>query len=200
MGAAEMGTRAIANELKLDGQGLAFGNRSVIEAARKGAAAMRDWPLYADFTSANIGRVTARLLEWRHKHGIQLAVVDHIQLTERGKGTNRHQDLSEFSRAMKQLAMRLDMPILLVSQISREVEKEGRRPFNADLRESGDLEQNADIILFTHRVVDDDEGDRYELLLSKQRNGPGGKVIDMWVDGRSYRVGEMNEARTGISP
>lgn len=198
MGAAEMGTRAIANELKLDGQGFAFGNRAIIEAAKKGVTAMRDWPLYADFASANIGRVTARLLEWRHKHGIQLAVIDHIQLTERGKGTNRHQDLSEFSRSMKQLAMRLNMPIMLVSQISREVERENRRPINADLRESGDLEQNADIILFTHKDTSNTE-DRYELLLSKQRGGPANRIIDMWVDGPHFRVGEIDEARMAVA-
>lgn len=192
MGAAEMGSRAIANELQIDGQGLTFGNRTLIEAAKKGAATMRDWPLYADFASANIGRVTARILEWKHRFDIQIAVIDHIQLTERGKGTNRHQDLSEFSRAMKQLAMRLDIPIMLVSQISREVEREGRRPMNADLRESGDLEQNADIIMFTNRDTSGDH-DRYELLLSKQRGGPANRIIDMRVQGESYRVSEPNE-------
>lgn len=198
MGAAEMGARAIANELRLDGQALAHGRREIITAAKHGLAAMRDWPLYADFASANAGRVTARILEWRHKHGIQLAVIDHIQLIERGKGTNRHQDLSEFSRAMKQLAMRLDMPILLVSQISRDVEREGRRPINADLRESGDLEQNADIILFTYKDTSGAE-DRYELLLSKQRNGPANRIIDMWINGSSYRVGEIDEARMAMA-
>lgn len=198
MDAAELGARALANALMLNGQDLALGNREALEAAQNDAGKLRGWPIYLDFTADSVGRTTARILEWKHRHDVQLVVLDHLQLIARGRGTKRYEDLGEFSRAMKQLAMRIATPILLVSQLSREVERDGRRPRLSDLRESGDIEQNADIVLFAHRDQSGDR-DRYELLLAKQRGGPANRVIDLWVEGEQFRLGELDEAGTAVA-
>lgn len=190
MNASELGNRALANQLQLNGHALATGHLDEIGKA-EALDGMATWPVYIDTKSSRLGQIVARIIEWRYKHKIEIAIVDHVQLVHHDKARNRFEELSEVSRQMKLLAMRLDMPILVLSQLSREVEKENRRPRDSDLRECGNLEQDADIILFTHR----DKGvgqnnDAYELILSKQRGGAARQIIDLWVSGEQFRLGE----------
>lgn len=122
----------------------------------------------------------------REQKRLDLVMVDYLTLMSSGKRTeNRQQDVSEISRMMKLAAKELGVPILLLSQLSRESEKNKRRPQMSDLRESGAIEQDADIILFIYREHANDEQspDRNvaELIVGKHRNGPLGTVKLRWV-------------------
>ncbi|MBQ7227006.1 MAG: replicative DNA helicase [Clostridia bacterium] len=122
----------------------------------------------------------------REQKRLDLVMVDYLTLMSSGKRVeNRQQDVSEISRTMKLAAKELDVPILLLSQLSRGSEKEKRKPQMSDLRESGAIEQDADIIMFIYRpnVQDDNavEKDVAEIIVAKHRNGPLGTVKMRWV-------------------
>jgi hypothetical protein len=130
--------------------------------------------------------VRARARRIRRQHSkLGLVVVDYLQLmASPSRGENRATEISEISRSLKGLAKELDCPVILLSQLNRDVEKRvGRRPMMSDLRESGAIEQDADTILFLYReeVYDQDCEERLkgvaEVIIGKQRNGPIGKVM-----------------------
>ena len=118
----------------------------------------------------------------KHEHGLDLVVIDYLQLMQGGRGRlteqNRQQEISEISRNLKALARELDVPILALSQLSRQVEmRADKKPQLSDLRESGSLEQDADIVMFLYRDEyynrDDAENKNIaELIFAKNRNGP----------------------------
>ena len=115
--------------------------------------------------------------------GLDVIVIDYLQLlSSRGKSENRVQELSEMTRSLKGLARELDVPVLAISQLSRKVEdRPNKRPQLADLRESGSIEQDADIVCFVYReeYYNPDKADvrgKAEIIIGKQRNGPTGKV------------------------
>ena len=116
-----------------------------------------------------------------------LIVIDYLQLMhQKGKVESRQLEVSEISRALKQLAKELDVPIVALSQLNRKVEeRKGGKPMLSDLRESGAIEQDADVVMFIHREDEGEEGDAppsaraaipVELIIAKQRNGPVGSV------------------------
>ncbi|HHH44175.1 MAG TPA: replicative DNA helicase, partial [Gammaproteobacteria bacterium] len=191
MAGPELAMRAIANELRLNGADLAHGDRETLKAAQQ--AQGWDWPLFIEDRVSSWPDIAARVTGWKHRHGIELAVIDYLQIIRlHGKAT-RFEKLGEVSRESKLLAQRLGIPILLLAQISRAVEQDKRRPLLSDIRECGNVEQDADLVLFTHRRQCDDRPDEFELILAKQRNGPAGKVIRLHVDGPAYRIGEVWE-------
>ena len=131
--------------------------------------------------------------EIKKQHGLSLVVVDYIQLlsTDRRQGENRQQEVSEISRALKGLARELEVPVMALSQLSREVEKrENKRPMLADLRESGAIEPDADIVMMLYRQAyydragegaekrpeEDGKADELEVIIAKHRNGETGTV------------------------
>ncbi len=165
---------------------------------RKGFIGKSDWhkltsaagrlseaPIYIDDSSAiNVleMRAKARRLKMEHK-GLSLIIVDYMQLMQgRGSFERREQEISDISRSLKALAKELDVPVVALSQLNRGVEmRTNRRPTLADLRESGAIEQDADVIIFLYRdeVYDKENPDKKgkaEILIEKQRNGPTGKV------------------------
>lgn len=191
MGASELVARVIANRLKVDGSDLARGEPSALHAAQ--SAQDWDWPLHIEDQVLSWPEIAARIMTWRHRHGIELAVVDYLQIIRiPGKGS-RFEKLSEVSREAKLLAKRLGIPILLLAQISRDVERENRRPYLSDIRECGNVEQDADIVLFTHAHRVQDRPPEYELILAKQRNGPAREVVRLQIDAAHYRIGEQWE-------
>lgn len=110
-----------------------------------------------------------------------MIIVDYLQLMEAKKAENRQQEISIISRGLKSLARELKIPVITVSQLNRSVEsREGHRPRMSDLRESGSIEQDADVIILMHREDYYDENhkekNKVELNIAKQRNGPTGKV------------------------
>lgn len=146
-------------------------------------------PLFIDDTpSIPIYDLRAKCRRLKAEKDIQLVMIDYLQLMGGTSRTlNREQEIASISRSLKALARELEVPIIALSQLSRAVETRGgdRRPQLSDLRESGSLEQDADVVLFLYRpeyygILQDEEGNPTqgitEVLLSKQRNGPIGKV------------------------
>ncbi|MDH7444660.1 replicative DNA helicase [Aquimarina sp. 2201CG14-23] len=116
---------------------------------------MKKYPVYIDDTPAlDISDLVAKARIWKRKHNIEIIVVDYLQLvTDHSKSGNREQEISSISRNLKKLAKELDVPVIALSQLSRSVETRGgdKRPRLSDLRESGAIEQDADIVTFIYR-------------------------------------------------
>ena len=123
-------------------------------------------------------RAKARRLKLQHN--IQMIIVDYLQLMEGRKAENRQQEISGISRGLKALARELEVPVIAVSQLNRSVEtRDGHTPRMSDLRESGSIEQDADVIILLHREDYYDPTKRpgeVDLNIAKQRNGPTGKI------------------------
>jgi len=146
-------------------------------------------------------RAKARRLKSRYD--IKLLIVDYLQLMSGPKSENRQQEISAISRSLKGLAKELSIPVVAVSQLSRAVESRGesRRPRLSDLRESGAIEQDADVVLFIYREeayrrTPENEG-KAKIIIGKQRNGPTGERELAFI--KEYTRFE-NLARTEMSP
>ena len=187
--------RLLTAEAQIDSHELMSGNIKKkdygrISQAIETLSAMR---LFVDDT-ANIGvmemRAKARRLQ--AEHGLSLLVIDYIQLmTGRGRFENRTLELASISRSLKGLAKELNIPIVVLSQLSRAPEaRSDRRPQLSDLRESGALEQDADVVALIFREdaykknldKQDESSGIAELILAKQRNGPTGTVKLVFLD------------------
>jgi replicative DNA helicase len=129
-------------------------------------------PLYIDDTPAlSILEMRTKARRLQVEVGIDLIIVDYLQLARSRNLENRVQEVSEISQGLKNLARELKLPVLALSQLSRAVETRGeKRPQLADLRESGSIEQDADVVLFLYR--EDDENENFILDVAKHRNGP----------------------------
>jgi len=146
-------------------------------------------PIYIDDKPGNnilSMRAVARRL--KREHGIGLIIVDYLQLmapTNTKASDSMVQQVTEISRSLKQLARELEVPVLALSQLSRAVEQRGGKPRLSDLRDSGSIEQDADVVMFIHRDdknnPDSDKPNIVEILVEKHRNGPTGKV-DLYFD------------------
>ena len=130
-------------------------------------------------------RAKARRLKL--KHDIQLVIVDYLQLMHAPRSESRQQEVSTISRHLKALARELNIPVLVMSQLNRSPEgREGHRPRMSDLRESGAIEQDADVVMLLHREdyyhsePDHERTNTAELIVAKQRNGPTGQVKLFW--------------------
>ncbi|HET8883626.1 MAG TPA: replicative DNA helicase [Solimonas sp.] len=144
---------------------------------------LREAPLYIDETGAMSPLdVRARARRVKARHGLGLIVVDYIQLMQvPGTKDNRTNEIAEISRSLKALGKELEVPVIALSQLNRGVEqRDNKRPRMSDLRESGGIEQDADLVLFIYRdeVYNKDSPDKgvAEILIAKQRNGPLGVV------------------------
>lgn len=144
---------------------------------------IREAPLYIDETGAlSPLDLRARARRIKQRHGLGLIVVDYIQLMQvAGTKENRTNEISEISRSLKALAKELEVPVIALSQLNRGVEqRDNKRPRMADLRESGGIEQDADLVVFIYRdeVYNKDSPDKgtAEIIIAKQRNGPLGTV------------------------
>ena len=143
-------------------------------------------PLWIDDSaSSTVMEIGAKARRLKRDRGLSLLVVDYLQLvvpTHTGRGTNRQEEVSSISRGLKGLAKELKVPVLVLSQLTRAPERDERKPQLSDLRESGAIEQDADVVLFINRPnfykTDMPEQDRAkaELIIAKQRNGPTGTM------------------------
>ncbi|MBF0183830.1 MAG: replicative DNA helicase [Magnetococcales bacterium] len=148
------------------------------------ATRLSDAPLYIDDTPAiSISALRARARRMRREQKIQLILIDYLQLMQgEMKTENRVQEISQISRGLKALAKELSIPVIALSQLSRKLEdRPNKRPILSDLRESGAIEQDADVVLFVFREEVYKENDPAltglaEIIVAKQRNGPTGKV------------------------
>lgn len=148
------------------------------------AAHLADYKIFIDDTAGlSIMDLRAKARKLKAEHGVQFLVVDYLQLLHSSKKhENRHQEVSEISRSLKALAKELGLPILALSQLSRAVDSRmDKRPMLSDLRESGAIEQDSDLIMFLYRDIvynpDTENAGLAELIVGKQRNGPTGTVF-----------------------
>ena len=141
----------------------------------------------------------SKLRRLAHESGLDLIVIDYLQLMQGGRAENRQQEISEISRSLKALAREMDVPILALSQLSRSVElRADKKPQLSDLRESGSLEQDADIVMFLYRdeyYNRDDETNKNiaELIIAKNRNGPT-TSIGLQFKKETMRFGDLTRA------
>jgi replicative DNA helicase len=141
-------------------------------------------PLWIDDAgAATVMEMGAKLRRLKREKGLALAIVDYLQLVSaRGRFGNRNEEVSSITRGLKGLAKELKVPVLVLSQLTRAPEREDRRPQLADLRESGAIEQDADVVIFIHRPnafkPDElpEERAKTEVLIAKQRNGPTDRI------------------------
>jgi replicative DNA helicase len=138
---------------------------------------IRTAPIFIDESGGLfINQIRARALRIKRKHGLSLLVVDYLQLV-RAKAESRFQEVSEVSRALKALAKELKVPIIALSQLNRDIEsRPGGKPRLSDLRESGQLEQDADLVTFLYRENIKADCDVVTWAIEKQRSGPTGVV------------------------
>ena len=145
-----------------------------------GLGSLSEAPIFIDDTPGlTVLEMRAKARRLKAQYDIQLVAVDYLQLMESSREENRQQEISVISRRLKSLARELEIPVIAVSQLNRSVEsREGHRPRMSDLRESGSIEQDADVIVLLHRdnYYDPDKDNTAELIIAKQRNGPTGVV------------------------
>jgi replicative DNA helicase len=176
--------RILASEALVDAQKLRTGEFTRDDWARieDQAAKLFTTRLYLDGSSSlTASQIASKSRRLKRKVGkLGMIVVDYLQLMEPphlGRDSSRAEDVATMSRALKQLAKELETPVVALAQLSREVEKKGRRPILSDLRESGAIEQDADLVIFIHRdEIEGQEERPTELIIGKQRSGPVGTV------------------------
>jgi replicative DNA helicase len=217
MSAEQLATRIIAEQSGVPSSKIRRGDISENEFFRisESAAEMQRVPLYIDETGGiSIAQLTARARRLKRSRGLDMLVVDYVQLLSGSgkKSDNRVQEVTEITTGLKALAKELEAPIVALSQLSRQVEsREDKRPQLSDLRESGSIEQDADVVLFVFREeyyhknkkpregtpeweAWADEADRLmgraEIIIGKQRHGPTG-TVDVQFDAEVTRFGNL---------
>jgi replicative DNA helicase len=218
MSAEQLATRIIAEQSGVPSYKIRRGDitendfQQVAEAVRE----MQAIPFYIDQTGGiSIAQLTARARRLKRQRGLDLIVVDYLQLlvgSRTGRNDNRVQELTEITTGLKALAKELNVPILALSQLSRQVEqRDDKRPQLSDLRESGSIEQDADVVLFVFReeyylknkeprpgteehVAWMNEMERAhgraEVIIGKQRHGPTG-MIELQFEAELTRFGNL---------
>lgn len=193
----QLAQRLICAEARIDQHLLRTGRLRPEEWSRLSICVGRlaEAPIYVDDSPALSAleiRAKARRLQVERKIG--LIIVDYLQLMQGPRGAeNRQQEISQISRSLKALSKELNVPVLALSQLSRAVEMRGgdRRPQLSDLRESGSIEQDADLVMFIYRpavygIQVDDDGQSLEgvaeIIIGKQRNGPTGNLRLVWLE------------------
>jgi len=180
--------RLLASEARVDAHKFRTGHLSRDDWGKvTGAlASLAEAPLWIDDSaSSTVMEIGAKARRLKRDRGLSLLIVDYLQLvipSHTGRGTNRQEEVSSISRGLKGLAKELKVPVLVLSQLTRAPERDDRKPQLSDLRESGAIEQDADVVLFINRPnfykTDMPEEDRAkaELIIAKQRNGPTGTM------------------------
>jgi len=205
MSSAQLATRIISEQTAIPSEKIRRGTINREEFARlvEVARDLQDMPLYIDETGGiNLAQLTARARRLKRQHGLGLLIVDYLQLLQGSnsrRNDNRVLEISEITRGLKNLAKELQVPVIALSQLSRAVEqREDKRPQLADLRESGTIEQDADVVMFVYRdeyyvqrrepQQDTPEHEAWkeemervhnlaEVIVGKQRHGPTGRVV-----------------------
>ncbi|WP_242221970.1 replicative DNA helicase [Bacillus cereus group sp. BfR-BA-01380] len=186
MGADQLVMRMLCAEGNIDAQRLRTGTLTSEDWAKLTMAmgSLSNAGIFIDDTPGiRVSEIRAKCRRLKQEHGLGMILIDYLQLIQgSGKsGENRQQEVSEISRTLKGLARELEVPVIALSQLSRGVEsRQDKRPMMSDIRESGSIEQDADIVAFLYR---EDYYDRetenkntIEIIIAKQRNGPVGSV------------------------
>ena len=217
MSAEQLAARILSEASEIPSQQIRSGDMTESEFRRfvDAAKALEACPLFIDDTPAlPISQLAARARRLKRTHGLDLLIVDYLQLVRgTGKSENRVNEISEITMGLKAIAKELDIPVIALSQLSRQVEnREDKRPQLSDLRESGSIEQDADVVMFVFReeyykerekpgdheldkmAVWQEEMERLhgraEVVIGKQRHGPIG-TVELSFEGRFTRFGNL---------
>ena len=217
MSAEQLAARILSEAAEIPSHQIRSGDMTETEFRRfvDAAKALEACPLYIDDTPAlPISQLAARARRLKRTHGLDVLIIDYLQLVRgMGKGENRVNEISEITMGLKAIAKELNIPVIALSQLSRQVEnREDKRPQLSDLRESGSIEQDADVVMFVFREEyykerekpGDHELDkmaiwqeemerlhgRAEVVIGKQRHGPIG-TVDLSFEGRYTRFGNL---------
>ena len=193
MSKEQLSLRMLSSEARIDSSRMRGGFLSESDLARinRAAGALYDIPIYIDDSPAiSALEIRAKARRMKMDKGLGLVVIDYLQLMRgRASAERRELEISEISRSLKALAKELNIPVVALSQLNRKVEERtNKRPVLSDLRESGAIEQDADVILFIyrdevyHKEEDNPNKGIAELILAKQRNGPIGAVKLAFLD------------------
>jgi replicative DNA helicase len=198
MSAEQLVQRVLSMETGVDTHRLRLGQIDDNEWDRISRAFGRlsEAPIYIDDAStSNIMDVRSKARRLQAEHGLDLIIVDYLQLMTARRTENRVQEISEISRGLKGLARELNVPVVALSQLSRAVEsRSDHKPMLSDLRESGSIEQDADIVVFIYREdkyeEDSEKKGIAEIIVSKHRNGPVGSINLRFFD-RTARFADL---------
>ena len=217
MSAEQLAARILSEAAEIPSHQIRSGDMTETEFRRfvDAAKALEACPLYIDDTPAlPISQLAARARRLKRTHGLDVLIIDYLQLVRgTGKGENRVNEISEITMGLKAIAKELNIPVIALSQLSRQVEnREDKRPQLSDLRESGSIEQDADVVMFVFREEyykerekpGDHELDkmaiwqeemerlhgRAEVVIGNQRHGPIG-TVDLSFEGRYTRFGNL---------
>ena len=190
MSKEQLVNRLFSLESKVDSQALRTGNLTDEDWAKliEGAAVVGKSNLIIDDTPGiSIAELRSKCRKFKLEHDLGIIIIDYLQLMSGGKHSeSRQQEISEISRSLKAVARELNGPVVALSQLSRAVEQRpDHRPMLSDLRESGAIEQDADVVMFLYRDdyynKDTDKKNIAEVIIAKQRNGPIGTVELVWL-------------------
>lgn len=189
MSKEQLTNRFLSMESRVDAQALRTGtlDDGQWEDLIEGASIIADSALIIDDTgSISISELRSKCRKYKLEHNLGLVIIDYLQLMSGGKAESRQQEISAISRSLKGLARELNVPVIALSQLSRAVEsRPDKRPMLSDLRESGAIEQDADVVMFIYRDEyynkenSEDKG-KAEIIIAKQRNGPVATVKLGW--------------------
>jgi replicative DNA helicase len=216
MSAEQLAARILSEASEVPSEQIRRGDMSEAEFRRfvEAAKALEACPLYIDDTPAlPISQVAARARRLKRTHGLDVLIIDYLQLLKGTSKDNRVQEVSEITQGLKAIAKELNIPVIALSQLSRQVEnREDKRPQLSDLRESGSIEQDADVVMFVFReeyyrerekpgdhelekmaqwqaLMESVHG-KAEVIIGKQRHGPIG-TIELSFEGRFTRFGNL---------
>jgi replicative DNA helicase len=207
MGKEQLATRLIAMESLVDSQKIRIGDLNDDELTKvvEAGTVIGNAPLVIDDTpSISVPELASKCRKIKQEQGLDLVIIDYLQLMTSGRrAESRQQEVAEISRSLKGLAKELDVPVIALSQLSRAVEaRDDRKPRMSDLRESGSIEQDADVVMFIYR-------DEYynpetttkpgtaEIIIGKQRSGATGSVDLLWL-GHYTKFANKERARARI--
>ena len=190
MSKEQLVNRLLALESKVDSQNIRTGNLEDEEWAKliEGANVIGNSNLIIDDKPGiSISELRSKCRKYKMEHNLGIIFIDYLQLmTGSGRSESRQQEISDISRSLKALARELNVPVVALSQLSRAVEQRpDHRPMLSDLRESGAIEQDADVVMFIYRDdyynKDSENKNIAEIIIAKQRNGPIGTVNLVWM-------------------
>ncbi len=191
MSKEQLVTRLMASEAMVDSQLIRTGELrdSDWEKILEGAALIGNSQLIIDDTVSSLTEIRSKCRKYKQTYGIEMVVIDYLQLmsgSNSRRNESRQQEISEISRGLKVLAKELQIPIIALSQLSRAVEaRQEHKPMLSDLRESGAIEQDADVVMFLYRDEyynpDSEKKNLAEVIVAKQRNGSTGSIELVWL-------------------
>lgn len=201
----ELVDRLLSAQADVDGWKIMTGNLNdkELEKITEAMAILADAPIFIDDTpGARVLDMMTKARRLQMDHGIRMVFVDYMQLAVSRNLENRVQEVAEISQTMKNLARELKCPVFVLSQLSRAVEQRGSsKPQLADLRDSGSIEQDADVVMFLHRADEDEQLDanHVKLTISKHRNGPVGEVDLVFRGDRTRFYGMEKKHKEEVS-